>query len=218
MKSNEIPVEVWDSLPHVEYVPYSFDVTADGNRAVIALCSEDVDFPEIWVFENDAKKMIQVDNDVLIDYPISKAFWAENQIDIVIVSKLNDSEPGLLRIDVDTGTCYSMEEIKLLSEYVTSKNSAIVDFTETKAEDLDEEKDIEVGNYESYVRMFAETFKVMMDEEMHLLSQPGEEAFRERKILRYYLGGIIYLLDEAAEKHKLEKFVSYDDIPPEVEK
>ncbi|MDH3355505.1 MAG: hypothetical protein OEL79_09865, partial [Chromatiales bacterium] len=104
MKSNEIPVEVWDSLPHVEYVPYSFDVTADGNRAVIALCSEDVDFPEIWVFENDAKKMIQVDNDVLIDYPISKAFWAENQIDIVIVSKLNDSEPGLLRIDADTGT------------------------------------------------------------------------------------------------------------------
>jgi len=146
VSSNEIPDDIWSTLPHGEYIPYSFDVTADGKLGIIVLCSEDIESPEIWVFNKTEKPTIRVDGYMLVDFPISKAFWAENQRDVIVVTYDKPVEFSLLKISNETGVCDSIDVIDGNLEYIKDKFSKVFDFTREGFKHESTKPDIEVGN------------------------------------------------------------------------
>ena len=125
LKVNEIPTEVWNLLPHDEYVLYSFDVTKDKSFAVFALCSQDPDFPEIWIYDNSNNNLIPLESvdDTLIDFPMGKVIWAENQHDIIVVSCDDPPACWLYTLDESFANIAESSEKKIIdiSNYLKNK-------------------------------------------------------------------------------------------------
>ena len=68
-----------------DVVPISVDVSNDKTRAVVAVnLSYDEPLPEIYIFDQKSNKHFSVGSSVLYDTSIEKAFWAENEKDIIV--------------------------------------------------------------------------------------------------------------------------------------
>ncbi len=130
MKIDQIPEQVWNTLPHREYVPYSFDVTVDGTKALLALCSEDPDFPELWKYDSLTNRAIRIDDhSLLIDFPLSKAFWAENQQDVIITTSDDEFDFTRLIIDANLDELTEIQTVEKPSVYILKKAQEIIDLT-----------------------------------------------------------------------------------------
>ena len=130
MKINQITEQVWQALPHREYLLYSFDVTVDGTKALLALCSEDPDFPELWKYDSLTNRATRLDDhSVLINFPLTKAFWAENQQNVIITSSGDKFDFTQLIIDADLDELIEMQIVENPSNYILKKDQEIIDFT-----------------------------------------------------------------------------------------
>ena len=68
MQVNQMTDEMWAALPHDAYVPYSVDISTDGTRALLALGTEDPDFPELWIYHANTSSAQRIDDrSVLVD-------------------------------------------------------------------------------------------------------------------------------------------------------
>tara|TARA_B100000927_G_C16253242_1_gene384398 strand:+ start:239 stop:628 length:390 start_codon:yes stop_codon:yes gene_type:complete len=125
MKTNSIPENIESRLPDGVDV-YSFDVSEDGKLAAILVCGEDTDFPEPWIYNSETDELKCVDNDVLMNFPVSKAFFAEGAVDMVAVPfSWTPVEPMLIQISPDNYECVGCAPYDPNSEYFKKKNGVV---------------------------------------------------------------------------------------------
>jgi hypothetical protein len=127
MKTNELPESVFEQLDahYGPHIVYSFDVHNETNNAVIAVGWEDPDFPELWVCEEETSKIKKIDDSsVLIDYPMGKAFWAENGKDIIVATNYPEPDFSLLVINEVGLKVIEQAEVEN-SKYINEKYSSV---------------------------------------------------------------------------------------------
>jgi hypothetical protein len=139
VQTNYIPDTVNDLLlkMYPEFMIYSFDVSSNGRFAIISLGLEDPDFPELWIYDERHGNVTKIDDkSVLIDSPMIKSFWAENNKDVVIVSR---DEPPEFSLMVLTPEFELVEETSVddPSDFMLNRNSEVLSFLTQSIEDLE---------------------------------------------------------------------------------
>jgi hypothetical protein len=127
MKTNELPESVFEQLD-VHYGPhvvYSFDVHEKTKQAVIAVGWEDPDFPELWVCSDENNEIQKIDDSsILIDYPLGKAFWAEDGKDIIVATNNPNPEFSLLVMNSDNLKVLEQVDVENMN-YANQKYSSV---------------------------------------------------------------------------------------------
>ena len=65
----------------------------------------------------------------LIDFPLSKAFWAENQRDMIVATPDDQPHFALLILNDDSDELEEMQIIENPSAYVLKKAQEVIDLT-----------------------------------------------------------------------------------------
>ena len=128
MKRNEVPKSFWSHVdPDTLYSPRSVDVDSDENRAVIALETEDPDFPQIWIYDEKKDAAIRVDESFLVDCPIEKVIWAEDEKNIIYTTIYDESICNYLILDGPNGVASKEEEVGNQTSFIKSRLKLVRD-------------------------------------------------------------------------------------------
>lgn len=91
MQDKFIPVDLWEHFDRETCFAYSYDAKKDGSLGALLIDSGDPEHPELWIYDIGNDEVSQVGgSDFLADTGLGKAFWADNQRDLVIVSRGGD--------------------------------------------------------------------------------------------------------------------------------
>ena len=125
METNSIPENIKNRLPE-GFCLYSFDVSEDRRLAVISGCSGDPDFPELWIYDSEKDDLVAVDNEVLMDFPLAKLFFAENSVNVVATPlSWTPVEPMLIELSSDNYEVEGCASYDRESEHFIKKSTEV---------------------------------------------------------------------------------------------
>lgn len=130
VKTNEVNAEIQSSVDrkNLEFAIQSIDVSKSGSKAVIVGIYEDPDFPEMFIYSEKTGKSRKVNSgSEFVDFPMGKAFWAENQKD-VYVNRYDCDTLYLVKIDSKSYKVAEFVEVKERNEYIEEKLKEVTDF------------------------------------------------------------------------------------------
>lgn len=210
MNTNDIPQELLELLPQREFVSYSFDVTEDGESGVLALCTDDVENPEIWIYEQPTHSVWQADQGILMDFSVSRVFWAENQRDLIVASPDDEPDLQLLTLDETGRLCDEVSPIHNDSDYIRHKLATVDDFTRP---DLRENQATpeEASGQDDFLKDFGGALleSIRRKHAISEFSQDGQAYWSKYETI---YGEVVLLLKENAEKHGVPMPITADDL------
>lgn len=130
VKTNEVTAEIQRSVDrkNLEFAIQSIDASKAGAKAVIVGIYEDPDFPEMFIYSERTGKSRKINSgSEFIDFPMGKAFWAENQKD-VYVNRYDCDALYLVKIDGKSYKVTEFFEVKERNEYIEEKLKEVTDF------------------------------------------------------------------------------------------
>lgn len=130
IKTNEVTPEIQESVnaSDVEFAIQSIHANKAGTEAVLVGIYEDPDFPEMFIYSEKTGKSTKIESgSEFIDFPMGKAFWAENENDVYI-NRYDCDTIYLVKIDGENYTATEVFEVKEKSKYIEDKLKEVTDF------------------------------------------------------------------------------------------
>lgn len=130
IKTNEITPEIQKSVDrkNLEFAIQSIDANRTGTKAVLVGIYEDPDFPEMFIYDAKTGKSRKINSgSEFVDFPMGKAFWAENGKD-VYVNRHDCDSLYIVRFDTKNYKLSSFHEIQDKSQYIEEKLKEVTDF------------------------------------------------------------------------------------------
>jgi hypothetical protein len=126
LQRNKVPDEFWGVLGDMPCNILSVDVNENQTKQVIAIENiEAMEYPEIWIYDN-AGNSKQIDNKLLEYSYLSKAIWAENEIDIIYEEK--EGNIGILYISEKDGIAEGSGTPEV-DKYIKERLKKVIDLT-----------------------------------------------------------------------------------------
>ncbi len=200
IKTNEVTPEIQESVSrkNLEFSIQSIDANKTGAKAVMVGIYEDPDFPEMYVYSSKTGKSRKISSDSeFIDFPMGKAFWAENEKD-VYVNRYDCDSLYLVKIDTKNCRVSSFHEVQERNQYIEEKLKEVTDFIWS---DNNYTPPALASGENPYDKCLMEFVNDIV-ERFHIhrrLSQAGQNPGRWNNIM--WLGNDIYVgLKDSAEK------------------
>lgn len=130
LKTNEILDQIQQCVSRkgFDFAIQSIDANSDGTKAVLVGMYEDPDFPEMFIYDEKTGKARKINSESnFIDFPMGKAFWAENGKDVYI-NRYDCDTIYLIKLDTKNYKISSFVEANEKTEYIEQRLRSVTDF------------------------------------------------------------------------------------------
>lgn len=202
LKTNEISDHIQQSVNRkfFDFAIQSIDANSDGTKAVLVGIYEDPDLPEMFIYSEKTGKARKINSESeFIDFPMGKAFWAENGKDVYI-NRYDCDAIYLVKLDTKNYKISSLVEVNEKTEYIEQKLRVVTDFIYSDNNYTPPAVMVGENPYEKFLMAFAEEMNDDLDTHRRLSrARQATGAIRWENMRT--LGSSIYVsLQQQAEK------------------